>query len=178
MDNYSYLSELEKIWRRGVESYKNGNTQLDDFFDPEESAFIHAIGATDQEVFDFIEDFARRGEPDFGTFAVLQDIRRNYFLEVQGAKVSDNCLDPETLPEKSAELEGIRWLPRLIEKAKAKLKGELHPNVMFGCGGDRGFFKEHNIHPADFFRKTWEFDGDPEKIANWVKQRKSVKIED
>lgn len=171
MDNYSYIAKLEKIWRRGVERYKSGETNAEDFFDPEDAAFIHAIGASEQEVFDFVEDFARGGEPDFGTFAVLQHIRRTYFLEEQGAKGSDSVINPDALPEKSDELNGIRWLPRLIEKGKAKLRGELHPSVMFGCGGDRGFFKEHNIHPADFLRKIWEFDGDRDKIAKWVKDR-------
>lgn len=174
MNNYSYLARLEEIWRSGVDRYKSGRTGSSDFFEPGDAAFIHSIGATEQEVFDFIEDFARVGEPDFGTFAVLQHIRRRYFLEVQGGRSSDAMLNPDTLPAKSDELNGIRWLPRLIEKAKAKLKGELHPSIMYCCGGDRGFFKEHNIHPADFLRKVWEFDGDRDKLAKWVKDVSSM----
>jgi hypothetical protein len=27
----------------------------------------------------------------------------------------------------NSEAKGIRWLPRIIAKAKAKLRGELHP---------------------------------------------------
>jgi len=43
---------------------------------------------------------------------------------------------------------GIEWLPRIIPKTKAKLRGELR-DLMYCCGGDRRFFQAHSIHPAN-----------------------------
>jgi hypothetical protein len=35
-------------------------------------------------------------------------------------------------PAKSAKVEGIAWLPRLITKARAKLAGSLPADLMYG----------------------------------------------
>ena len=59
-------------------------------------------------------------------------------------------LTADQLPLREAQLEGIAWLPRILEKARAKLHGELHPDLMYGCGGDRNFISKHNLHLADF----------------------------
>ncbi len=73
------------------------------------------------------------------------------------------------LPAKDAELEGIPWLPRLIDKAEAKLRGEMPADLMYDCGGDRQFFKKHDRHPADFLRVTWAAKGDARKILRYVR---------
>ncbi|MGV3664383.1 MAG: DUF5069 domain-containing protein, partial [Prosthecobacter sp.] len=88
-------------------------------------------------------------------------------------KRSGKIVAPETLPPKAAAVEGFRWLPRLIAKARAKLNGEMDPDTMYGCGGDRAFFEEHKLHPADFLRVTWAAGDDDQKIIGFVKTKKA-----
>ena len=66
-------------------------------------------------------------------------------------------------------MDGIPWLPRIIKKAEAKLRGEMAPDLMYGCGGDRNFFREHRLNPADFLRHVWAADGDEAKVLAYVK---------
>ena len=75
----------------------------------------------------------------------------------------------EKLPAKDAQLAGIPWLPRLIEKAKGRLRGELPNELMYCCGGDRRFFRTHDLHPADFLRYVWAAKGNEQKIIAYVK---------
>ena len=75
------------------------------------------------------------------------------------------------LPAKDAEVEGIAWLPRLIPKAEAKLRGEMPPDLMYGCGGDRKFFKTHQVDEADFLQKVWSAHGNQAEIVAWVKAK-------
>jgi hypothetical protein len=76
----------------------------------------------------------------------------------------------DRLPSKDATVEGIGWLPRIIPKAKAKLRGEMPEDLMFDCGGDRRFFKENKIHPADFLRTVWAAGDDDAEIIAFVKK--------
>ncbi|MFN7139254.1 MAG: hypothetical protein ACK4UN_07945, partial [Limisphaerales bacterium] len=54
------------------------------------------------------------------------------------------------------------------EKAKAKLRGEMPPELMFGCGGDRPFLKSVNIELSEFLRLVWSAEDDTQKIVNYV----------
>lgn len=172
MNHYHYLATLSTLWHDATSRYQKGAHKAETLFSSQEDQdFIRSIGATPQEIFDFIEDYISGGEPDFATFAVLQDIRRSYFLEVQGGVFSSMRLVPSLLPARDEELAGIRWLPRIIPKAMAKLRGELDPDIMYCCGGDRRFFKENNIHPGDFLRVVWRSGGNREQIAQWVVKR-------
>jgi hypothetical protein len=40
---------------------------------------------------------------------------------------------------------------------------------MFGCGGDRKFFRAHQIDPAEFLRQVWKAKGDHSQVVAWVK---------
>jgi hypothetical protein len=63
----------------------------------------------------------------------------------------------------------MAYLPRILAKAKAKLRGELDPDLMFGCGGDRAFLaRSGGLHLADFLRQVWAADGDDGKIVTWI----------
>jgi len=42
---------------------------------------------------------------------------------------------------------------------------------MFCCGGDRRFFKQHDIMPAEFLTVVWKNDADDQAIVDWVVQR-------
>ena len=85
---------------------------------------------------------------------------------------SEKRVKVENLPPKDAKLKGIVWLPRVIAKAQARLRGELPDEIMYGCGGDRKFFRTHDVHPADFMRAVWAAKGNEEKILAYVKGKK------
>ncbi len=165
--HYNWQKELYALWERAVLRFRETDHTAATLFAAGDRALIDRIGATPQEVFDFIEDFCTRGEPDFTTFALLAGIRRHYFLERQGGKRSGNVLDIDALPAKSDAIEGIEWLPRIIPKALAKLRGELHPDIMFLCGGDRAFFQRHDVHPADFLRIVEAHEDDTAAVIRW-----------
>ena len=56
---------------------------------------------------------------------MIHEQRKDYFWEFQNKVPSSNMLNPSDLPAKTEEIEGIVWLPRIIPKARAKLRGEL-----------------------------------------------------
>ncbi len=174
MKNYNYQKTLQVVWEKAIKRYGLGNRDASSYFNEEETDFLRSIGATAQEVYDFAEDYVVRGEPDFATFALIHDIRRSYYLEVQKGQVSEKTRDSETLPAGDTEINGIQWLLRIIDKAKAKLHGELHPDIMYSCGNDRKFLKKHDIHPAEFLRVVWENENDENAIIDWVIERAQV----
>jgi|TARA_B110000438_G_C15617956_1_gene565237 hypothetical protein len=174
MDHYHYLSTLRSVWESAVASYRGGVNAAGDMFSDEQSAFLHSIGATEQEVFDFVEDYVSGGDPDFDTFAAVTDKRRNYFLQVQNGQHSKHVVQDADLPAKTEELDGIVWLPRIIMKAKAKLKGEMNPNLMFSCGGDRRFLKSANLHAAEFLSLVERNLDDERAIIDYVKKADSA----
>lgn len=132
--------------------------------------FLDSLGATPQEIFDFVEDTFHGGEPGFETTLLITATRREYFLGVQKGQRSGRVIDMDKLPPKSAELGGIEWLPRIIAKAKAKLRGEMPAELMYSCGGDRAFLREHGIHAADFLREVWAAGDDNERILDFVRK--------
>jgi hypothetical protein len=42
---------------------------------------------------------------------------------------------------------------------------------MYCCGGDRRFFKAHDIHPAEFLRVVWAYEARDDRIVDWVEAR-------
>lgn len=121
------------------------------------------------ELYDFAED---RASLDWETALLIASARRDYFLVVQQRQWSANRVVVEKLPPKTAELDGIAWLPRLMAKAEGRLRGELPPDLMYCCGGDRRFFENYNVHPADFLREVWSADGDSARILEYVRARR------
>jgi hypothetical protein len=166
--NYDYTSTLKELWDKALDQYGRGGRNVNMFFNGVELEFLRSIGATPGAVYDFIEDVAEQGEPTWETFLLVQAARRDYFLTAQEGKWSEISIDVDAIPAKTDAVRDIVWLPRLIAKAKAKLRGELPTTLMYGCGGDRKFFKTHDIHPADFLRATWAYEEDDEALIDWV----------
>ena len=123
--------------------------------------------------FRFAEDWVCMGEPDLATFLMIHEQRKDYFWETQKKVPSSRVLDPSSLPAKNESLHGIVWLPRIIQKARAKLLGELDPTTMYCCGGDRYFFQTNQIHPAEFLRVVKRAGNDDSSIVQWVLNRKN-----
>ena len=83
----------------------------------------------------------------------------------------DACRTPG---DKDATVDGIGWLPRLIPKAEAKLRGEMPPDLMYGCGGDRKFFRVNGIDPAQLLREVWQARGNNDLVIGWVKKNRKL----
>ena len=168
--DYRWHHELKQLFVFALERYRGGARDPKRYFDAAGTAYLAAIGMRPQELYDFVEDHAKNdGDPDWETVLLISAARRDYFLTVLRGQWRGNPVDMDTLPPKDAQFEGIPWLPRLIEKARAKLHGEMPADLMYGCGGDRKFFREHGLHPADFLRHFWAVEGHPEKILAYVR---------
>jgi hypothetical protein len=165
----SWEQTFSDLFAPAVEKYRQGHQKAHGLVDRKGEEFLRSIGYTEQEFFDFVEDFAKGGEPTLPTALAIAAVRRDYFLQEQKGEFSTRRIAMADLPSKDAEVEGIGWLPRLIPKAEAKLRGEMPPELMYGCGGDRKFFRGNGIDPAEFLRQTWKANGDSAKIVEWVK---------
>lgn len=171
MSNYTWQNTFRALFDRCVTQYRSSKTDYTEWFTDSDKEFLDSIGCREREFFDFVEDHvnAEGGEPSVETALLIAAARRDYLNAVQHGKTSDRIVHPSEFPAKAAEMDDIPWLPRIIAKARAKLRGEMDPDTMFGCGGDRAFCSRHDIHPADFLRAVWAADGDDQRILSFVK---------
>ncbi len=172
MDHYHWTVEFEKLFNKAVSLYRSGKRGAETYFGPLDLEFLASIGCTDQELYDFAEDWVNHGEPHFCTTLLIAAARRDYFLYEMDGKPSGKTVETSSLPAKTDKVDGIEWLPRILQKARLKLRGEMDKDLMFGCGGDRNFLKAHDIAPADFLRFVWAAGADDRKIIDFVKSRK------
>ena len=175
MKHYDFPNRFADIYDKAVDLYADGKRGADNYFTADERVWLAANGITPQHLYDYAEDQNGYGEPGYDHALTIEFTRRCYFLKVQGGKPSGVVLDEDSLPSKTAQAGGIEWLPRLLPKAKAKLRGELPPSLMFCCGGDRRFFKQHDIMPAEFLTVVWKNDADDQAIIDWVVQRSKAR---
>jgi hypothetical protein len=73
------------------------------------------------------------------------------------------------LPLKTDAVDGIAWLPRLIVKARLKLRGEMPPDLMYGCGGDRLFLRRMGLTLPGFLELVRDSGDDDLAIVEAVK---------
>ncbi|WP_309384200.1 DUF5069 domain-containing protein [Cerasicoccus frondis] len=170
MKHYNYHAHLKTLWQKAVDAYAAGNRDAATYFTDGETQWLADNGVTPQELYDFAEDFNAVGDPDFTTFAMITDVRRSYFKNQMKGQKSGKQIDPAKLPAKDSEADGIVWLPRIIAKARAKLRGELDPDTMYSCPGDRKFLQRHDIHPAQFLKVVADHFDDDSAIVQWVKR--------
>jgi hypothetical protein len=170
MSNYDWTKQFKALYDKAFALYQKGQRGSETYFDPVESAFLDSIGTTAQEIYDFAEDASNYSDPDYSTALLITAARRDYFLTIQHGKKSGKVVSADQLPAKTDKLEGIEWLPRIIEKACLKLQGEMAFEIMYGCGGDRKFLSAHRIHPADFLRVVWSAKEDKAVIVEYVKR--------
>ncbi len=175
MPHYEFTAHFRRIYDHAVALYAKGQRGADTFFDANDRAFLAANGLTPQHLYDYAEDHTNYGEPGSDNALAIELVRRDYFLNVQNGRVSTTVLDDSTLPPKTAAIRGIEWLPRIIPKTKAKLRGELPPSLMYCCGGDRKFLKTHDILPAEFVALVWRHENDDDAIVDWVARRSAAK---
>lgn len=173
MKHYLWDSYFVELFDACVDEYDEGNHDYESWFSDEDQEFLRSIGCREREFFDFVEDNVTSGgeNPTAITALLVAAVRRDYFLTIQQGVPSAHIVAPSELPAKTAELDGIVWLPRILVKARAKLRGEMDPDTMFGCGGDRAFLEKFDIHPADFLRVVWAAGDDDARVLAYVKAR-------
>jgi hypothetical protein len=157
------------LFDRCVDEYRRGNSDFETHYQPCDRRFLESIGYKTREFFDFVEDFCEEGLPTPTTALLVAAVRRDYLLTHPETAHPAKLLTRDDIPTFGDELMGMAYLPRILAKARAKLRGELDPDLMFGCGGDRKFLREHgDIHPADFLRRVWAAKDDDQMLAEWV----------
>lgn len=171
MKTYDFPAQFRTLYDQAVSLYSRGRRGADTYFDKAQMAWLAANGITAQYMYDYAEDENSDHEPGFGHALLIESQRRDFFINVQGGKPSSAALDEARLPAKADQAKGIEWLPRIIPKAKAKLRGELPPSLMYCCGGDRRFFKTHDILPAEFLGVIWRNGDHDAATIDWVAAR-------
>jgi hypothetical protein len=159
---------FQRLFDQAEEAFTEGIREPDKMFSQEERAFLQSIGASPQEIYDFVEDWSEERVPAPEVIREVTGLRREYFLKVQDGKLESEKMISDGLPSPRTSLGGHRWLPRIIAKARAKLRGELPPHIMYGCGMDRPFLQGRNIGLSEFLRKVWEAGEDDGKILDYV----------
>jgi hypothetical protein len=165
MTVYDWTKRLRPLYDQALELYQAGQQDPRHYFTRAETDLLASVGARPGELYDFAEDFP---EIDWDTALLIMAVRRDYFRVIQKGQWSAQVRELDTFPARDAELRGMPWLPRVIVKARCRLRGELPASLMYGCGGDRHFFRQHDVHPADFLRVVWAAGEDDEKIAAYV----------
>jgi len=173
MSSYDWPEQFKTVYEAGLARYHAGERNPQKLFSKNGLEFLASIGCTAQELFDFIDDGVRYGEPNFETTFLTAAVRRDYFLLEQYGVPSKKVISMDILPAKTDQVDGIAWLPRLIEKARAKLRGEMPPELMYGCGGDRPFLRGMNVELAEFLRLVWICGDNNRKIIDYVKKRRA-----
>ncbi|GAB5561480.1 MAG: hypothetical protein SynsKO_31270 [Synoicihabitans sp.] len=169
--HFDFPTAFRKLYKKGYQLFQEGKRGADSLFDAEETAWLAANGITPQYMYDYVEDDVDEGQPGFGNALTIETVRRDYFLNVQNGVASQHVADAGSWPSKAEEIAGIRWLPRILPKARAKLRGELPASMMYCCGGDRAFFHRHNIMPAEFLALIWRHGDNDQAVVDWVKAR-------
>ncbi len=163
--------QFTELFNRCLTRYQGGDHDFSSYYSADDLAFLTGIGYKPRELFDFVEDLAEEKAPSLSTAILVAAVRRDYLLVAQKGMLSTHEITSRDLPSFGDQLEGMAYLPRIITKARAKLRGELDPDLMYGCGGDRNFLRQNgNIHLADFLRVVWSAEDDDAKIATYVRE--------
>ena len=170
-ESREWVEEFRTLFDSGITAYKNGIQNAEAMFSTREEDFLRSIGATPQEIFDFVEDWCDDEAPDPETALAIATIRRNYFLQEQQGQFPKTSISESQFPSRSASLAGLEWFPRIIEKARAKLQGKLPPDLMYSCGGDRRFLHKVNVGPVEFLQAVWEAGDNIAHIVKFVTDR-------
>lgn len=169
MSNFTWQDTFLALFDRCLAEYRAGNEDWATYYSEEDLEFLTSIGYKPREFFDFVEDFGDGAPLPPAAALLVAAVRRDYFLVVQNGEPSETFFPAGQLPAKDdASLAGRPYFARILKKARLKLRGELDPDIMFGCGGDRRFLIACDIHPADFLRHVWAADEDDAKIAALV----------
>lgn len=173
MANEDWESRFREVYQRALDNYEDAPDSIvpEDIVGEEDVRFLAGIGCSAQELYDFVEDYSTAGEPSLDEVVAVTAIRRDYFLTEQGGKPAAGPWGAAQFPWPGASLGEFRWLPRILAKARAKLRGQLPADLMYGCGGDRNFLRGVGLGAAEFLRMVREAGDDDAKVLEAVKRR-------
>jgi hypothetical protein len=171
VNDEAWKAEFRAVWDAALDAYAAGARSPKNFLEAPDREYLGTLGCSPQELFDFVEDHATDGEPGFDEVLGVTALRRDWFLTVQGGQASGRRRSVNEFPAKSAALAGVPWLPRILAKAEAKLRGELPPELMYGCGGDRAFLRGIGVGLTEFLAAVREAKGDEKPVVALVKRR-------
>ena len=163
-----WATTFQQVYDRAVIRFRAGPRTAGTSFPEDDAKFLASIGCTPHELYDFVEDWCDGGVPTFQTVLRITAIQRDYFLNELKGKPATTKAEPASFPAMDAELGGHRWLPRIIAKARAKLRGELPPQLMYSCGGDRQFLKTTGRQAPEFLKAVREAGDNDQKILAYV----------
>jgi len=163
-------NELAELHSEACENYRRGERATSRIVSEAGVQALADMGIREQVIFDFVEDFVRYGEPSHEDFLSVVAIRQAHFVETLGGRWPGAVVSESALPLRADEWEGIPWLPRIARKAACFLDGSLSSDVMFGCGGDRRFLKEHDLALAEFLAAVNDAKGDDAAILRRVRR--------
>ena len=164
-----WKQKFHELYLAAQQRYRDGRRTPSAIFESDEIDFLASLGCNAQELFDFVEDSINWGDVEYDQVVGVTALRRDYFINTLDSQPASSVIDPAAIPAKNDEVDGIAWLPRLIVKARAKLAGALHPDLMYGCGGDRPFLRKRNSNLVDFLRVTLEAGDDDRAIIAYIK---------
>ncbi len=165
-----WSEQFRAVYDRALSAFRSGRSSVATLCDSADTAFLLSSGCSVQELYDFVEDAVDYGEPDLETVLDVQRIRRDYFLGVLRGEWTGQVVPMSALPLKTDAVDGIAWLPRLIVKARLKLRGEMPPDLMYGCGGDRPFLRRLGLTLPGFLELVRDCGDDDLAIVEAVKR--------
>jgi len=169
MTHFTWQDPFLKLFDRCLARYRTGDTDWSGYYTDDDLSYLGSIGCQPREFFDFVEDYGDGAPLPPAAVLLVAAVRRDYFLVVQAGRVAESFFPASQLPSKTdPSLGGVPYFARLLKKSRLKLRGELDPEIMFGCGGDRQFLMDCDIHPADFLRHVWAAGEDDAKIVALV----------
>ena len=119
----TWNDKFSALFERVADAYRKGDFDYETGYSAEDVAFLESIGCKKRELFDFVEDFVDEGEPTLGTALLVAAVRRDFFLVDQKGEISGISIKRDELPNFGEELDGMAYLPRILVKARAKLRG-------------------------------------------------------
>lgn len=161
-------NELHHFHDQASASYKAGCRNPSQILPAADLETLANFGITAQFLYDAVDDLARYGEPSKDVFVELAQMRADYFqTSLHGRPAARIVQDPE-LPPKTAEFQGVAWLPRIIRKAECFLEGSLCDDIMYGCAGDRSFLKKYNATLPAFLAVVRDSHGDTSQALRYL----------
>jgi hypothetical protein len=161
-------NELHHFHDQASASYKAGCRMPSQILPEAELETLAKFGITPQFLYDAVDDLARYGEPSKDVFVELAQIRSDYFQTTLHGRPPARIIQEPELPPKSAEFQGVAWLPRIIRKAQCFLEGSLCDDIMYGCAGDRSFLKKYNATLPAFLTVVRDSHGDPSQALRYL----------
>jgi hypothetical protein len=162
------INALNQLHDKASASYLAGCREPSQILPVEDLEMLAKLGVAPQFLYDAVDDLVRYGEPGKAVFVQLAQMRADHFQTALQGRPPSRIFEERELPLKSAEFQGVSWLPRIIRKAQCFLEGSLCDDIMYGCAGDRSFLKKYNATLPSFLAVVRDTHGDPAQALRFL----------